>query len=235
MAAAPAAAPAITGTGISPAAEGAVRVLSMAELEYVHTRFFGGRESVTTEQFGAFWAWFGKLLVRLRSMRQVASLWRQGLLWAFSSRRDIEAALLRHPRGTFVLRLSERHPGHFAVAYRDTAPAVRHYLIRTEDIGPQKTLPDFIAEARDLTTILRVIHNDCGETPLPPLLVPVDKNVALARLYTPREALPCTGYETTIRTTATSAGIAPVPIPASGPVSGPLPASASFGFTQGPF
>lgn len=210
-----------TGTGTGTGAECAVRVLSVSELEYIHTRFFRGRAEVTVAQFADFWAWFGKLLVRLRSARQVASLWREGLLWAFSSRQDIEDALLRQPPGTFVVRLSERHAGHFAVAYRTPGRPVRHYLIRSEEISAQKTLPDFLSEASDLTTILRVLHNDYGEQPLPPLCIPIEKNAALARFYTPREALPRTGYDTTIRIGTTSEA-APPALAAAAPTTTPF-------------
>jgi len=125
-------------------------------------------------------------------------LWREGLLWAFSPRAVIEKALMQHPPGTFVARFSESNAGHFAIAYRAYDTPVRHYLLRPEEISAQKTLPDFLCEIPDLTTVLRVLYNDFGEKPLPPLYVPVSKSVAMRHLCTPREEIACSGYDTTI-------------------------------------
>lgn len=50
--------------------------------------------------------------------------------------------------GTFVIRFSDSSPGSFAVAYvsDDSKDKIKHYLIQTEDIGPNKSLPEFLKD-----------------------------------------------------------------------------------------
>lgn len=50
--------------------------------------------------------------------------------------------------GTFLIRFSESYAGLFAVAYVSDDPSerVKHYLVKPEDTGSQKTLPDFLRE-----------------------------------------------------------------------------------------
>jgi hypothetical protein len=50
--------------------------------------------------------------------------------------------------GTFLIRFSESAGGQFAVGYVSDDPSdpVKHYLVRAEDTGSQKTLPDFLRE-----------------------------------------------------------------------------------------
>jgi len=180
------------------------RAMSVHDLEYLHKRFFNNDAVVTTTQFLEFWKWFGKVIVRMRSTKQIASMWRKGFLWAFNSRSEIEAALMQYPPGTFVTRFSERNCGLFAVAYRAYDQPVRHYLVKAEEISQQRTLPDFLCEIHDLTVALRVLYNDFGDEPLPPLFVPVSKQRALAHLCSSRGSVQSTGYDHNIGNAAHS-------------------------------
>lgn len=193
-----------------------VRALAVRELEYIHARFFGGRAAVAATQFDAFWAWFGKLLQRMRTTRQICGMWRDGLLWGFVGRADIERALAPQPPGAFVVRFSERHPGQFAIAYRTraaaasaagsaagnaTTAAVKHYLVRPEEISTQKTLPDFLQDTPGLAVIVRVLHSDYGTALDPPpclpepLYIPLAKAEALEKFLSKREPVTLVGYE----------------------------------------
>jgi len=72
----------------------------------------------------------------------------QRLIFGLITKEDCNRALLGQEVGTFMIRFSENHPGLFAVAYVDDDPQdpVKHFLIRSDDIGSQKTLPDFLRE-----------------------------------------------------------------------------------------
>ena len=61
---------------------------------------------------------------------------------------ETNAALVGQPEGTFLIRFSETYPGLFAVGYVSDDPSekVKHYLVKPEDTGSQKTLPDFLRE-----------------------------------------------------------------------------------------
>ena len=186
-----------------------VRALAARELAYVHARFFGGRAAVGAAQFDAFWAWFGKLLQRMRTTRQICGLWRDGLLWACVPRADIERALAPLPAGAFVVRVSERHPGQFAIAYRTPAPgAVKHYLVRPEEISTQKTLPDFLHDTPGLAVVVRVLHHDFGPALDPPpalpqpLYIPLPKSEALEKFLSKREPVTLVGYEPSLAPTS---------------------------------
>jgi len=198
-----------------------VRPLSVHDLEYIHNRFFAGRPVISVSQFDQFWAWFGKILQRMRSTRQICGMWRDGLLWGFAGRSEIEQALMSQPVGSFVVRFSERHAGSFAIAYKNplgeirgpqSEPAtpmvgqmgmssIKHYLVKPEEISAQKTLPDFLNDIAGLSVIVRVVHNDFGTEIDPPmrlpepLHIPMSKSEALGKFLSKREQVELVGYE----------------------------------------
>jgi len=199
------------------------RALSVHDLEYIHDRFFAGRPVISVSQFDQFWAWFGKILQRMRSTRQICGMWRDGLLWGFASRNEIEQALMSQPPGSFIVRFSERHAGHFAIAYKNplidirgpqsepptpqisqNCPAnscIKHYLVKPEEISTQKTLPDFLNDIAGLSIMIRVLYNDFGteiDPPLrlaDPLFIPISKTEALEKFLSKREQVVLVGYE----------------------------------------
>ena len=200
-----------------------IRALSVHDMEYIHNRFFAGRPVISVSQFDQFWAWFGKILQRMRSTRQVCGMWRDGLLWGFAQRNEIEQALLSQPVGSFVVRFSERHPGSFAIAYKNPSAEIRgpqsepptpmvgqmggsngivkHYLVRPEEISTQKTLPDFLNDITGLSVMIRIVHNDFGTEIDPPaqlpepLYIPIPKTEALEKFLSKREQVTLVGYE----------------------------------------
>ena len=66
--------------------------------------------------------------------------------------------LQMHEVGTFMIRFSESFPGLFAVGYVSDDPMdrVKHYLVRPEDTGSQKTLPDFLREKQQFKYLLQL-------------------------------------------------------------------------------
>jgi len=140
------------------------RFLSKLELSYLNQKFFGGQMSVTPQMFDDFWAWFGKGLHKIRYGRHLCSMWQAGLIYGFVSREDVNSALVNQETGTFLIRLSERHAGSFAIGYVIDEPnpqlRVRHYLIKPEDMfGTAKTLPDFLMESNQFSRFLQVSYD----------------------------------------------------------------------------
>jgi len=201
-----------------------IRPLSVHDLEYIHNRFFAGRPVIAVSQFDQFWAWFGKILQRMRSTRQICGMWRDGLLWGFANRNEVEQALMPQPPGSFVVRFSERHAGHFAIAYKNPmieirgqqsepptpqivgqvatgGSCIKHYLVKPEEISTQKTLPDFLNDIGGLSVMIRVLYNDFGTEIDPPfrlvdpLYIPISKTEALEKFLSKREQVDLIGYD----------------------------------------
>jgi len=136
------------------------RFLSCYELQYINTKFFDGG-NVTAKNFDEFWSWFGKALQKLRYSRHMGQMWQIGLIYGFIERDEVNAALVNQEPGTFLIRLSERNPGTFAIGYviEDSNPEkrVRHYLIKPEDLfGGKKSLPEFLVECPQFSKFLQV-------------------------------------------------------------------------------
>lgn len=70
------------------------------------------------------------------------------LIFGLITKDECQAALENQDVGTFLIRFSESYAGLFAVAYVSDDPEerVKHYLVKPEDTGSQKTLPDFLRE-----------------------------------------------------------------------------------------
>ena len=97
------------------------------------------------------------------------------LIFGLSSKKDCQRLLRHEPTGSFLIRFSDSVAGSFAVAYCSLDPnqKVKHYLIKPEDIGANKTLPDFLKEKKIFQTLIR-LNTATGET------TKLDKDVAFA-------------------------------------------------------
>ncbi len=176
---------------------------------------------VSQKSYDAFWEWFGKAVQKLRYQRHICPLWQTGLvcpslfspifqtqltkmcvcigcawvlrrlIYGFLTREGVRQALVNEEVGTFLIRLSERHPGLFAVGYKtddpDIASSVRHYLVRPEDTaGAKKTLPDFLATCPAFQFLLQVTAElEDGK----PKLRKFSKDVALQPYYSKKSPL----------------------------------------------
>lgn len=80
----------------------------------------------------------------------------KSLIYGIISKKECNKILQNEPLGTFLVRFSESSPGSFAVAYvaDESSDRVKHYLVRPEDIGPNKSLPDFLNNKSQFGTIL---------------------------------------------------------------------------------
>jgi hypothetical protein len=148
------------------------RMLLPSEFEFLFSRKFGKKlvlhsdgdnvlngvdsASVTKVEFGRFWEWFGVVLQKIRYQKFLYQLWSTGLVYGFIGKEQAESLLSSAEIGTFLLRWSERSAGSIAVAYKQSASNVRHYLIQSKDtVGQGRSLPQFIRETSSLVRFLQ--------------------------------------------------------------------------------
>ncbi|KAH3762635.1 transcriptional repressor [Pelomyxa schiedti] len=172
------------------------RCLSPLDLNYLHTKFFGGK-MISQAQFDTFWNWFGKVLQRVRYQRHISQMWKEGLIYGFLTREETDDILRTREPGTFVIRFSESHPGMFAVGYKVSSKPddTGHYLVRPDDIGTKKSLPDFIGDESQWTRILQVRCDQEGR----PQLRSYPKAVVLEVFYSKKEAVNAFDYDPVVR------------------------------------
>jgi hypothetical protein len=168
------------------------RIMSNFDLNYLHLKYFGGKQVISQKDYDEFWDWFGKCLQKLRYQRHVASMWQSGLMYGFMGREDVTASLRGHHPGTFIIRFSERHGGQFAIAYIGTErpPRVKHYLVQASDINSKKSLPEFLQERPQIATVLVLTYD--GDRPS---FVPVPKDQVLEQYCGRNTFVEHDGYE----------------------------------------
>lgn len=135
-----------------------LRALRMCEFVYIHERIFDSSPMIDQDMATRFWQWFGPVTQTIRFKRHVNNLWFQGLIYGIMTKHECNAYLGDQEEGTFMLRFSESYPGLFAVGYVSDDPQerVKHYLVKPEDTGSQKTLPDFLRETAQFKYLLQL-------------------------------------------------------------------------------
>jgi len=126
------------------------RSFTDSELQYIRERFFQNKIKIGIQDAKNCWEWLGQVLTTIRFKRNVSKLWFAGLIYGLVSKKECTRILRKESNGTFLIRFSESVPGSFAVAYTtdDTSNKVKHYLVKPEDIGANKSLPDFLKEKK---------------------------------------------------------------------------------------
>jgi EF-hand fold domain/STATa Immunoglobulin-like domain/SH2 domain/Dictyostelium STAT, coiled coil len=165
------------------------RGISRRDMIFFHERYFASAPRVNQEQAREFWGWFGPIVQTLRFKRHINSLWFDGLIYGVISKEQCNRELLAHTEGTFLIRFSETYPGLFAVAYVSDDPEerIKHYLVKPEDTGSQKTLPDFLREKAQFRALLKV-DPSTGE------LTRYSKDAALQPYYSKDRLIHPNGY-----------------------------------------
>lgn len=150
------------------------------EFEYIRHKYFNQTVFVSLHQSNTFWNWLGPVACALRFKRHINTLWFHGLIYGLISKRDCEMVLAQQRIGTFIIRFSESYPGFFGVSYVAGTPSggtcVMHYLVDHQDIGSQKTLPDFLRSKDQFQYIAQLTPNT-GQ------LMCYEKDVALNPYY----------------------------------------------------
>jgi len=117
------------------------------------------------------------------------SLWCHGFIYGFLTKEEAEKALATQCIGAFLIRFSETQAGLFAIVFvsEDPEERVKHYLVKSEDIGSNKSLPDFLRESESLQYIMR-IEPPTGK------LTRYEKETALKKFYSKRKQTRTKGY-----------------------------------------
>ena len=127
------------------------------------------------------------------------------LIYGLITKEDTNQFLQGQEEGTFLIRFSETFPGLFAVSYvsDDDSDPVKHYLVKPEDTGSQKTLPDFLADQSAFQLLLQVTFEGDDETFKSPIYRRFQKDAMLEPYYSKRSSLPpnASGYDDDIQNT----------------------------------
>jgi hypothetical protein len=93
---------------------------------------------------------------------------------------------------SIIQRFSETSPGVFAISHvfddRTQGDKIKHFLVKSEDIGSNKSLPDLLREKDQFQYLLRI-------DPVTGKLKRQSKDEALSQYYSKRKAMqPTKGY-----------------------------------------
>lgn len=182
------------------------RPFSSSDWRFFHEKYFQNSDIISSDQIVAFWKWFGPIMQTLRFKKHINSLWFSGILFGIVSKEYCSRHLENQRNGTFIVRFSEKFPGLFAIAYvcddmRDgdsgeSYDRVKHYLVKPEDTGSQKSLPDFLHEKEQFKYLLRFDFRERQ-------MECVEKDVALKGFYSKSRITPSArpgdiGYQTQV-------------------------------------
>lgn len=103
-----------------------------------------------------------------------------------------------------MIRLSERHPGGFAIAYVAVEePLIRHYLVQPDDVfGAKKTLPDFLGSAKNFEFVVQINTDDDGNR----IYRQLSKDASMAEFYAKRNTEDTDGYDNQLDTAGRKLG-----------------------------
>mmetsp|Transcript_1183 Transcript_1183/g.1612 ORF Transcript_1183/g.1612 Transcript_1183/m.1612 type:complete len:605 (+) Transcript_1183:108-1922(+) len=132
------------------------RGITSWEYKYIHEKFFDNAPKLTKDKANIFWAWFGHVLTTIRFKRHIKTMWSAGFIYGLINKKDCAKLLSNQEPGVFLIRFSDSIAGSFAIAYttNDNNERVKHYLVKPEDIGANKSLPEFLKERKEFKTIL---------------------------------------------------------------------------------
>eukprot|EP01127_Copromyxa_protea_P022516 TRINITY_DN8098_c0_g1_i1.p1 TRINITY_DN8098_c0_g1~~TRINITY_DN8098_c0_g1_i1.p1 ORF type:complete len:367 (+),score=35.25 TRINITY_DN8098_c0_g1_i1:101-1201(+) len=169
------------------------RPLTHHELRYFNREFLAGSPVINQQQAMRFFQWFGNIERTIRFKRHVHRLWVEGLICGFLSRTQCEKVLSGQGVGLFIIRFSESQPGLFALAFvsEDLRQKIKHYLVKPEDIGTNKALPDFLRDRDALQYILKLNPENAR-------LSRLSKEMALKKYYSKRKLADAKGYVGTL-------------------------------------
>lgn len=183
-----------------------IRPLSVQDINYLYQLKFSMSSQaiyptkdtlITTEQFDRFWEWFGPALQKIRYQRHLCPMWTKGLICGLINRTEADKVLTNASVGTFMIRISERCAGGFALAYVAQDPKsenrlIRHYLIQPDDVfGAKKTLPDFLGQARNFNYLVQLDTDADGNR----IYRQVNKDMSLGEYYSKRKFDNPYGYD----------------------------------------
>ncbi|PRP81606.1 hypothetical protein PROFUN_01113 [Planoprotostelium fungivorum] len=133
------------------------RVFGDADFSYLSERFFGRSTKALSEQVKTCWDWLGHVICTIKFKRYIRPMWYEGLIYSLATKAECKKVLESQSVGDFLIRFSDSAAGQFALSYvtDDPSEAVKHYLVRPEDIGVNRSLADFLLEK---TQFRMVVH-----------------------------------------------------------------------------
>jgi len=98
----------------------------------------------------------------IRFKRHALNLWVNGYIYGFVSKEKCEQALMGFGPHTFLCRFSESHAGQFVISFvAEDGRSVKHYLVKNNDIGTNKSLADFVKNIQFFKYILKIDPKTC--------------------------------------------------------------------------
>eukprot|EP01122_Echinamoeba_exundans_P005035 TRINITY_DN15217_c0_g1_i1.p1 TRINITY_DN15217_c0_g1~~TRINITY_DN15217_c0_g1_i1.p1 ORF type:complete len:652 (-),score=137.10 TRINITY_DN15217_c0_g1_i1:1704-3659(-) len=171
--------------------EHAERPIYPYEFKFIHERWFGNKPIVTRAEAHEFWKFFGACLSTIRFKRYILRFWIGGLIFGFIDKSHCSALLDQQGIGAFLIRFSESSPGYFALAHNsgDPVQSIQHSLVRSEDIGSNKNLAEFLRE-RDQFQLLLYLKNQAEG-----IVGRAEKDTIFTEFYSKKERpKPAKGY-----------------------------------------
>ncbi|KYR00530.1 signal transducer and activator of transcription (STAT) family protein [Tieghemostelium lacteum] len=164
------------------------RKLHSWEFDYIQKNYFNNKKTVSKSECKTFWDKFGPILQSIHFKRHISAMWFNGLIYGLITKNECNSHLMSLDVGAFLIRFSDSVPGAFAVAYvtDDEGDRVKHYLIKPEDIGANKSLPDFLRERFQFQMLYKV-------DPKKRSLTPVRKDESLSTYYSKRNKVGISG------------------------------------------
>lgn len=125
-----------------------------------------------------FLDWYIQVARTLRFKRHCLKLWSSGIIMGFVNRAKCEQVMSAQEKGTFMIRFSETQAGLFSITYATghEDKKVLHYLVTMDDIGHNRSLPEFLRRTNLLTHVLK-LNVESGE------LTRVPKDDCLSAYY----------------------------------------------------
>ena len=112
-------------------------------------------------------------------------MWFSGQIFGFGGKETCNEILSQETQvGTFLIRFSESNPGLFGVAFISDDPndRIKHYLIKHEDTGANKTLPDFLRNKPQFKFLLQFNFEDLT-------LQKIEKDIAFQEYYSKQKKI----------------------------------------------
>eukprot|EP01105_Mastigella_eilhardi_P025883 TRINITY_DN71_c1_g3_i2.p1 TRINITY_DN71_c1_g3~~TRINITY_DN71_c1_g3_i2.p1 ORF type:complete len:902 (-),score=296.85 TRINITY_DN71_c1_g3_i2:20-2638(-) len=172
-------------------AEFPARPLTLKDFEYFGALKFDRNGMIGFAAFDAFWDWFGPTLEKIRHQKHLGPMWVKGYIFGLVTKSECYQLLCHEEDGVFLIRVSDRYAGKYAVAYV-TKGEVRHSLLKDSDTaGNRRTLIDTLRDTPHVQTLLQYKSDFAGKL----TLAKVSKEEVLQEFFTEKHESTTPGYD----------------------------------------
>jgi hypothetical protein len=156
------------------------RALEPYVFDYIHHSKFGGKDSISLDDFEDFWDWFGALCHQYRHNMIVRSMYLSGLIYGLISNADCDTLLQGKDDGLFMICNTGK--SEFQIFFTHCRKVMVHRIDPKKLRSPYGNLADFVKEKRELRLVVKPFHeNDSGTIISEP--VAIEKDTAFADFY----------------------------------------------------